>query len=249
MSASRGDLLAWLGLSCSPVMNKSINRLSLQEEKGGCFQPARSEKALSGLGQAEHRAVCCSEGGRAGCHTAACRHRSERQETAVCLCVCRVWGQGCHVLFWCEAVCYNSDPSGKQSQKDGLNKEQREKRPFPYSLCSCLNCYKHCLTRCLPGCDPALYMRPDPVVKYIQWSRVTTWLKTMGGRRKDPLCSVYFCFFCSVVASILMLWNSQVYFNRGFFSESHDAWRRKIWRELPNLKLGRALATYLRVEM
>lgn len=38
-------------------MNKSINRLSLQEEKGGCFQPARSEKALSGLGQAEHRAA------------------------------------------------------------------------------------------------------------------------------------------------------------------------------------------------
>lgn len=73
--------------------------------------------------------------------------------------------------------------------KDGLNKEQREKRPFPYSLCSCLNCYKHCLTRCLPGCDPALYMRPDPVVKCIQWSCVT----------------VYFCFFCNVVASILML--------------------------------------------
>lgn len=67
-------------------MNKSINRLSLQEEKGGCFQPARSEKALSGLGQAEHRAACCSEGRRAGCHTAACRHRSERQETAVCVC-------------------------------------------------------------------------------------------------------------------------------------------------------------------
>lgn len=41
MSASRGDLLAWLGSSCSPVMNKSINRLSLQEEKGGCFQPVR----------------------------------------------------------------------------------------------------------------------------------------------------------------------------------------------------------------
>lgn len=34
------------------MRNKSVNCLSLQEEKGECFQPARSEKALPGLGQA-----------------------------------------------------------------------------------------------------------------------------------------------------------------------------------------------------
>lgn len=53
MSASRGDSRAELGSSCSPVRNKSIARLSLREEEGGgCWAAAGSEKALSGSGQA-----------------------------------------------------------------------------------------------------------------------------------------------------------------------------------------------------
>lgn len=166
MSASRGDLLAWLGSSCSPVMNKSINRLSLQEEKGGCFQPVRR---LCQVWVRQSTGLCVLRGRTSrvshGSLQAPLRKARDSSVRAGC------GGEGCHVLFWCKAVCYNNDPSGKQSQKDGLNKEQREKWPFPYSLCCCLSCYKHCLTRYLHGRDPSLvHMRPDPVVIHIQWS-------------------------------------------------------------------------------
>lgn len=124
---------------------------------------------MSGLGQAEHRAVCAQRADEPGVtrQPAGTARKGKRQQCACVRAGCG--GEGCHVLFWCKAVCYNNDPSGKQSQKDGLNKEQREKWPFPYSLCCCLSCYKHCLTRYLHGRDPSLvHMRPDPVVICIQ---------------------------------------------------------------------------------
>lgn len=53
MSARKEDSLAQLSSSRSPVRRKRINRLSLhQGRRRGCFLSGRSEKALSGLGQA-----------------------------------------------------------------------------------------------------------------------------------------------------------------------------------------------------
>lgn len=116
MSASRGDSVAWLGSSCSPVRNESINRLSLQREEGGLFSACEKWEGIVRFRSGWSAGLRHSQQDRlAGCHTAAWRHQpgkaSDRSVCAGC------GGEGCHGLFWRKAVLYNNDLAGKQAQK------------------------------------------------------------------------------------------------------------------------------------
>jgi len=122
MSASKGDSLAsWVHLAPRWGI-KALTVSHFRRRRGGRAQPARSEKALSGLGRAgaagsrrmDGLGVIRQPGGSAP--------RSGRRTG-----VCRAWGAGCHILFGCEDALHN-DCFGKQAQKNGSHKEPLSRR-------------------------------------------------------------------------------------------------------------------------
>lgn len=123
MSASRGDSRAELGSSCSPVRNKSIARLSLREEKGGCWAAAGSEKALSGSGQAGAARISRVSLG-------SLEASPEKPETEMCA---QGWGARAAMACLGAGLLSSVMIFRESRQENGLNKEplSRKQRKWP----------------------------------------------------------------------------------------------------------------------
>lgn len=122
------------------MWNKSINCLSLQEEKGGLFSACEKCEGIVRFRSGWSAVLCVLSTGQTSwvSHGSlqASFGKSKRQKS-----VCAGAGagcEGCHVLFWCKPVLYSNDLSGKQtengSNKEPLPSKQRENGHFymPY---------------------------------------------------------------------------------------------------------------------